>query len=141
MVLVLALVAVVVAWVVRRRGVDDPEQGTSWTVPAQLDRRDFPRPEAPWLVAVFSSATCLACAETWEKAQILESGEVAVTEVEAAAHRDLHHRYRIEAVPLVVVADVEGLVQRSFIGPPTATDLWAAIAELRQPGSVPPGCA
>jgi hypothetical protein len=38
------------------------------------------------------------------------------------------------------VADAEGAVRASFVGPATATDLWAAVAELRDPGSVPPGC-
>ncbi len=132
--------AVAVAAVLRRRGVDDPDQGASWTVPAQLDRADFDHPEAPWLVAVFSSTTCLACQGTWEKAQVLECPDVAVTRLDAVAEGDLHQRYGIDAVPLVVVADAEGIVQRSFVGPPTATDLWAAVAELREPGTVPPGC-
>ena len=33
-----------------------------------------------------------------------------------------------------------GAVRRSFVGEPTATDLWAELAELREPGSVPEGC-
>jgi hypothetical protein len=32
------------------------------------------------------------------------------------------------------------VVRASFLGPATATDLWAALAELREPGSVPEGC-
>lgn len=132
--------AVVVAAIVRRRGMADPEQGPSWTVPAQLDRAHFVRPEAPWLVAVFSSTTCLACASTWEKAVLLDSEAVAVTRLDAAEQRSVHERYGIDAVPLVLIADGEGVVRRSFIGPPTATDLWAALAELREPGTVPPSC-
>ena len=31
-------------------------------VPNLLDRNDFVRPEAPWLVAVFTASTCLATA-------------------------------------------------------------------------------
>lgn len=141
LVIVLGAAAVAVAAFLRRRGVDDPEQGASWKAPAQLDRNDFDRAEAPWLVAVFSSTTCLACEGTWEKAQILECADVAVARLDAVAERDLHRRYGIDAVPLVVVADADGVVQRSFVGPPTATDLWAAVAELRDPGTVPPGCA
>ena len=136
----LGSVAGVVAMILRNRGVADPEQGPSYAIPSQLDRRDFMRPEAPWLVAVFSSSTCLACQGTWEKAQLLESDEVATQEVEAVADALLHQRYGIDAVPLVVVVDAGGVVRRSFVGPPTATDLWAALAELREPGSVPPGC-
>jgi hypothetical protein len=40
----------------------------------------------------------------------------------------------------VLVADAQGAVVRSFVGEPTATDLWAALAELREPGTVPPSC-
>lgn len=139
-VLVVGAVAVGVAALLRRRDRAVPEQGPSYAVPSQLDRGDFARPDAPWLVVVFSSATCLACQGTWEKAQLLESDDVATQEVEAVERKDLHHRYGVDAVPLVVVADAGGVVRRSFVGPPTATDLWAALAELREPGSVPPGC-
>ena len=139
-VVVLGGAAACVAALLRRRGADAPEQGAEWAVPVQLDRKDFVRPDAEWLVVVFSSATCLACQGTWEKAKHLESDQVAVQEVEAIADKALHDRYQVDAVPLVVVADRGGVVRRSFVGPPTATDLWAALAELREPGSVPPGC-
>jgi hypothetical protein len=132
--------AAVAAWVRRRDDADSPTQGPSWTVPAQLDRRDFVRPEAPWLVAVFSSATCLACQDTWAKAQLLDADEVAVEELEAVADKAIHERYGVDAVPMVLIADADGVVRRHFVGPPTATDLWAALAELREPGTVPPGC-
>ena len=49
---VLVAVAVAVSLVLRRRDTDAPEQGASWVVPTQLDRADFERPEAPWLVVV-----------------------------------------------------------------------------------------
>ncbi|MEZ5139849.1 MAG: hypothetical protein R2711_14115 [Acidimicrobiales bacterium] len=81
-----------------------------------------------------------ACADVREKAAALASDEVAVVELDAVAQRDLHERYGIDAVPMVLVADAGGIVRRDFVGPVTATDLWAAVAELREPGSVPPGC-
>lgn len=139
-VVVLTAAAVIAAAVIRRRGEDAPEQGPSWAVPTQLDRADFDRPETPWLVVVFSSATCLSCQGVWAKAELLDSDAVVVANVEAFDRKDLHDRYQIDAVPMVLVADGTGLVRRSFIGEPTATDLWAALAELREPGSVPPGC-
>jgi hypothetical protein len=139
-VVVLGASAAAVAAYLRRRDRSAPQQGPSYAVPSQLDRGDFARPDAPWLVAVFSSSTCLACQGTWEKALLLESDEVATQDVEAVADRELHQRYGVDAVPLVVVADAAGVVRRSFVGEPTATDLWAALAELREPGSVPPGC-
>jgi hypothetical protein len=132
LVAVLVVVAVAVALLVQRRRPEAPTQGR-WEAPAQLDRADFARPDTPWLVAVFSSATCDSCARTVAQAKVLEAVDVAVEDVEVSARADLHRRYAIEAVPIVVVADREGVVHRSFVGPPTATDLWAAVAELRQP--------
>jgi hypothetical protein len=138
--LALVAVAVAVAAVVRRRSAPSAPTRTGHTVPDQLDRADFARPDAPWLVVEFSSRTCLSCAGTWEKVALLESRDVAVQDVAYQEAKDLHDRYGIDAVPAVLVADEDGVVRASFIGPPTAADLWASLAELRQPGSVPPGC-
>lgn len=127
---VLVALAVVVAVVLERRRPDAPTQAR-WAVPSQLDRDDFTRPETPWLVAVFTSATCDACAQVVAKAEPLQSAEVAVEEVEYAVRADLHRRYGIDAVPCIVVADAEGVVRASHVGPATATDLWATLAEVR----------
>jgi Thioredoxin len=130
--LLLAVAAVAVAAVLRRRrGSTGPTQGPSWAAPSQLDRADFDGATAPWLVVVFSSATCTSCAAMVDKARVLASDDVAVSEVEAGARPDLHRRYGIEAVPITVVADNAGVVRASFIGPATATDLWAAVAQAR----------
>ena len=134
-----ALVVVVAAVAQRRRRPADPVR-TGYAVPQQLVRADFDRPEAPWLVVVFTSATCGTCAGVWERAQHLASDAVAVQEAELSARRDLHDRYRIEAVPTTVIADAEGVVHRHFLGPVTATDLWAAVAEAREPGTTPDAC-
>lgn len=138
--LALAAAALVVAAIVQRRQRADAPVRTGYAVPAQLDRRDFVRPEAPWLVAVFTSATCGTCAGVWDKARHLESDAVAVQEVEYVADRALHDRYAIDAVPTALVVDAEGVVHASFIGSVTATDLWAAVAEAREPGSTPDAC-
>jgi hypothetical protein len=134
---VVVAIAAVVAVVVERRRPEPPTQ-SPWTVPAQLDRDDFDRPDAPWLVAVFTSATCDSCAVARDKAAVLASPEVAVQEVEVAARRDLHDRYGIDAVPTILLADAEGVVRKSFVGPPSATDLWAAVAEARENASGSP---
>jgi hypothetical protein len=135
--LVLAAAAVAVTYVLRRRrAAPAPTQG-GWVAPAQLDRADFARPEASYLVALFSSATCRTCAAMAGKVAVLACDDVAVDEVEYSARAALHEKYRIEAVPIVVVADASGVVRARFIGPATATDVWAAVAEVRQPGSSP----
>ena len=132
-------VALVVAALLRRRTAPDAPTQPTYQVPRQLDRADFSRPQAPWLVAVFSSATCHTCADVVRKAHVLASDEVEVVEVEFSAERALHERYAIDAVPTLVIVDREGVVQRSFLGTVTATDLWAAVAECRDPGSGPVG--
>ena len=141
--LVLVAIAVVVAVLVQRRK-PAPPSGPIWNVPVQLDRSDFDRPAAPWLVVVFTSATCQTCAGVWERAAPLDAGPdgpVAVQQVEVGAEPELHRRYGIDAVPLTLVADGRGVVVRHFHGPLTATDLWAAVAEAREPGSIPEGCS
>lgn len=143
----LAVVAavIVVAGVVslRRRSRRQPPTQPRGEVPAQLDRADFDRadfdradfssPAAPWLVVVFTSATCDTCADVWRKAQVLASREVAVREVEYGRDRALHDRYRIDAVPALVIADADGVVRYGRLGPVSATDLWAAMARCRDP--------
>jgi hypothetical protein len=129
---VLAGLAVGVAVVLRSRARTDAPTRPTWAVPGQVDRSDLPRPDAPWLVAVFSSSTCMACRATWEKARQLESDEVAVCDLDAVADAELHRRYGIDAVPLVLIADASGRVRGSFLGEPPAADLWKAVADARE---------
>jgi len=56
---------------------------------------------------------------------------VAVVEVTYQQRPDLHARYSVEAVPALVLAGHDGVVRAGFLGPVTATDLWAAVAEAR----------
>lgn len=129
-------VALVVSLLARRRRPDAPTQG-GFQLPMQVDRSDFPHPDRPWLVVVFTSATCNACADVLSKARVTESREVAVVDVEYTERRDLHTRYAIDAVPSLVVVDAQGAVRAGFLGPVKAQDLWAAVAESREPGSTP----
>ena len=134
---VLVAVAVVVALVLERRRASAPTQPRKWAVPTQLDRDDFEFRDVPWLVVVFTSETCDSCARVLPKAAVLGSEVVAVMEVPYQSMRDLHERYAIDVVPTTLVADDEGVVRAMFVGVPTATDLWAAVAEARDPGSTP----
>ncbi len=131
---VLLLVVGAVALVLERRRQDRAGPvAAPYPVPRQLHRADFVRPDAPWLVALFSSTTCEGCEVMRERVAALESPEVATVDVSWQAARDVHERYRIAGVPTVVVADHEGAVQRAFVGAVTATDLWAAVAAARDP--------
>jgi hypothetical protein len=135
--LAVLVVALAVGAVLRRRSVVDAPTQAVFSAPSQLDRDDFADATAPWLVAVFSSASCDACADVVRKANVLACAEVAVVDVEYSADAALHRKYHVDAVPIAVVADRAGVVKASFIGPITATDLWAAVAEARHPGSSP----
>lgn len=132
------LIAGVVALVLGRKP-GAPASNTNH-VPSLLDRNDFVRPNAEWLVAVFTSSTCNTCEGVWERAELLASDAVATQRIDYQADAALHERYRIDGVPTLVIADTDGTVKRAFLGPVTATDLWAAMAEEREPGSVPPDC-
>jgi hypothetical protein len=126
-------VAVVVALLVRRRRPDAPAQ-VSRSVPSQLDRSDFDQPDAAWLVAVFTSATCDTCGEVVRAARTLAAPpSVVVTDVEYQSRRELHDRYRVEAVPMVVIADAEGVVRAGRFGPVSAMELAAALAAAQRP--------
>ncbi len=138
----LAIAAVLVAMaaaaaLVLRRGRPAPPTQPRWAVPTQLDRQDFEGADRPWLVAVFTSSACESCQRATAKAEVLASEQVAYQDVAYQERRDLHERYGIDAVPTIVMADERGVVRASFVGVPSATDLWAALAEARQPGTSP----
>jgi hypothetical protein len=129
-VVLFVVLAAVAWWLERRRRVEPPMQGRG-TAPAQLDRADFPRPDAPWLVVLFTSSACEGCAGLLAKAAPLESDDVVVTEIEFSARRDLHERYAIDAAPTTLLADAQGVVRGVLIGSFGASELWNALAELR----------
>lgn len=127
-----AAVALVVGWLMQRQAPDAPTSAPNHKTPAQIDRNDFIRPEAAWLVAVFTSSTCQTCAKVWTSTQLVESDVVAIQNIEVLDDAALHKRYDITAVPSVVIADADGVARGSFLGPPTSADLWAKLAELRE---------
>jgi hypothetical protein len=134
---VVGAMVVVAATTLNRRKPEPPTQ-TTWLVPQQLNRAEFAGSNHPWLVALFTSETCDSCASMVSKVEVLRSSSVAVDVVSYQADFERHKRYNIDAVPTTVIADPEGIVVKSFVGPASAADLWAAVAELREPGSTPP---
>jgi len=132
--LVLALGVVVVAVVAARlleRRRPAPPTRDAYPVPAQLDRLDFPRPDAPWLFVLFSSRTCDSCGPMAVRVAALESETVATVEIEASDDKELHGRYRIEGVPMVVLADAEGVVRAGFVGSVDSWELEDALSVAR----------
>jgi len=127
---ILAVAGAIAWWLERRRVVAPPSQGRG-VAPEQLDRNDFPRPDAPWLVVLFTSRHCDSCAGLVEKALPLASDDVGVVEVEYTQQPELHARYHIDAAPITVLVDREGVTRTAFIGSYAAPELWSALAELR----------
>jgi hypothetical protein len=126
---VLVAVAAAVAWWLDRRGgrARGPVR-TNVPVPHQVDRAEFPRPDAPWLVVVFTSATCANCQKAAASVAAVAGPTVATVEVPVEDRADVHDRYGIDAVPVTVVADRRGVVQASFIGAVGVAELTAAVA-------------
>jgi len=129
-----ASIAAILAYLLQRKTQDTPIR-TGWSVPDQVSRTDFILPDVPWLVAVFTSSTCETCAEVLAKATPLASDQVAVQELEAKKDKELHDRYRIEAVPLIALIDARGVVRSHFLGPVSSSQLWSSLAELRESNS------
>ena len=127
---ILAVAIAIAWWLEHRRAVAPPSQGRA-VVPQQLDRNDFPRPDASWLVVLFTSRHCDSCAGLLDKALPLASDEVGVVEIEYTLQPDLHERYHIDAEPITVLVDREGVTRGSFVDAFSAPELWSALAELR----------
>jgi hypothetical protein len=129
----IVILAVLVAqWVQGQRKKDPPTQPRRH-IPAQIDRADFDDPERPWAVLVFTSEICTVCASVSEKAMVLASDEVTVQKISFEDHVDLHRRYQIDSVPTLVIADPAGEIRYGIVGPVSATDMWAAMAQVRDP--------
>ena len=128
--LIVVAAAVLAARLLERRRPAPPTRD-AYPVPAQLDRSDFPRPEAPWLFVLFSSRTCDSCGPMVARVCGLESETVATVQVEAKADKALHDRYRIEGVPMVVLADGDGVVRAGFVGSVETWELESALTDAQ----------
>ncbi|MFN8015361.1 MAG: thioredoxin domain-containing protein [Acidimicrobiia bacterium] len=106
---------------------------TTYIAPTKIERNDFPQCKSETLVVVFTSTKCDSCGNIIDKANVLSSDCVDVVNVsyEDKNGSKLQKKYEIEAVPTVVVCDENGVVQQSYIGSVSATDLWASVAKLR----------
>jgi len=128
----IGLLVALIALVLRRRSAVDAPTQKVFAAPTQIDRSDFPTAQHQWMVAVFTSETCHVCADMLAKAHVVASNSVSVVELEYSAFKDLHGKYNVEAVPTIIVTDERGVVHKSFIGPVSATDLWAGVASARE---------
>lgn len=132
--LIIAAVAVAALVARRRRAPAAPVGAGEWLAPAQLDRADFAGRDRAWLVVVFSSRSCDGCAPVVAAGRAVAAADVAFEEVEYGADRRRHRRYRIEAVPVTLIADSAGVVRHSHFGQVSTSELAAELARVRAGG-------
>jgi thioredoxin-related protein len=90
---------------------------SGWSVPGHLSREDFEFLNEPWLVVVFSSESCETCKPVVAESMKLTSLGIAIQEVAAETKKDLHEKYDIDAVPMLLLVDKFGVVRSSHLGP------------------------
>lgn len=127
--IVLTVVAVVAAIILQRRR-PEPPSAPSYRAPTQVDRSDFDFAAKPWLIAVFTSATCDGCKSALETASTVANKKpemVAWVDLEVSSDPRLHQRYRIDGVPTTLVVDQSGVVAKAFFGSASEEALLSAL--------------
>jgi len=94
-----------------------PSAANAHHVPDRLDLDDFPEADGNWLVVVFSSSKCETCAGVVAAIRQLAMPGLSTREITVERHGDMHDRCGIDGVPTTVIADPQGRVLKSFLGP------------------------
>jgi hypothetical protein len=128
-VIAIAAVAVGLAWRFNGLPADAPTT-PQFAAPQQLDRSDFDHPEQDWLLVLFSSETCLSCHEAREVLTPIRFERVAVQDLPVETSRAIHDRYSVDAVPIMVLADTDGVVRWSYLGAPPAEALRDILVDI-----------
>ena len=134
LILVIGVTAFGVSSLANRRMPDSPSVPKS-ILPYQLDRSDFNNPSIDWIFALFTSDTCDACALVLSEVSKISLPNVVVQNINYSMNKSLHVRYEIDAVPILLLADQQGIVQWSFAGVPPSIAISEALVNL---GIVPP---
>ena len=90
---------------------------SGWSIPGHLNREDFGFLSEPWLVVIFSSDSCETCKPVVAESMKLSSLGIAVQEIALETNKDLHKKYDIDAVPMLLLVDKFGVVRSSHLGP------------------------
>ncbi|MEE2767917.1 MAG: hypothetical protein VX833_01735 [Actinomycetota bacterium] len=127
---VVAVAASITAALLQRWRPKEP-MTAAHSIPQHLSRADFDQPDAPWLVAVFSSEDCSACTPIVAEAHNLADVGVTVQEVPVSSSAGLHRRYGVDAVPMLLIADADGRVCAHHLGPATNSELHTLLDHAR----------
>ena len=117
LVLLLGAFALIVAYTANNRRTDSPSVPKS-SLPIQVDRNDFDMPEIKWLLVFFSSESCSSCIQVREILSGIPLNSIHLQEVSYPQGKNLHTRYAINSVPIVLIANLEGVVTWSYAGVP-----------------------
>ena len=129
LVLSLGSFATLVAYLVNNRRADSPSVPKS-SLPVQIDRGDFEEPHGKWLLIFFSSDTCNSCNNVRSLINDLTVDSFHIQEIEFPKRKDLHQRYGINSVPIVLIANEEGVVIWSFAGVPPSDLISDVVSSL-----------
>ena len=117
LVLLLGAFAIIVAYIANNRRTDSPSVPKS-SLPIQVDRNDFNMPGMKWLLVLFSSESCSSCIQVREILSEIPLNSIHIQEVSFPQEKNLHTRYAINSVPIVLIANLEGVVIWSYAGVP-----------------------
>ena len=115
--LLLGAFAIIVAYIANNRRTDSPSVPKS-SLPIQVDRNDFNMPGMKWLLVFFSSESCSSCIQVREILSEIPLNSIHIQEVSFPQEKNLHTRYAINSVPIVLIANLEGVVIWSYAGVP-----------------------
>ncbi len=129
LIVVIGLVAFSVSALANRRTPDRPSVPKS-ILPYQLDRADFNDPNIEWIIALFTSDTCDACELVLQEVSKISLPNIVVQNINYATNKPLHARYEIDSVPILLLADAQGIVRWSFAGVPPSIAISEALVKL-----------
>ena len=100
---------------------------SGWSIPGHLSREDFGFTNESWLVVIFSSESCETCKPLVAESMKLSSLGIAIQEIAVETNKDLHEKYSIDAVPMLLLVDKFGVVRSSHLGPTNSEEVRNSI--------------
>lgn len=82
---------------------------------------------SPWALWIFTAQSCMTCPGVVKLARQLESEEVSIHEFPIEEDEDIHRLYAIDSVPLTLIINETGVVERWFFGPLNLAEVKAHI--------------
>jgi len=100
-------------------------------IPGSVAGSDFGLDDDGWMLVVFTSSKCETCATVVEAVSRIDMPNLATAVIEIERMPELHTSYAIDAVPTTIVADPDGVVRKSFLGPVDLPMIELAVSTAR----------